>query len=189
MFRPGATHYDRGGSVLDYKNISAVEAIRHAKEASGLTAEEIAPLAGVSPDTMRQYLRRAGGYMPGLDKIPGLCRAFGNTVLLQWVEAQLERDPEEIPPAKTRAEVLTAVARTSASLGDVQRLLAESEVKGIDPACAREIRGMLRDVIQNSRFAMATLAALASKQGRADGALFSARRAGMLERIWRRITQ
>ena len=58
--------------------------------------------------------------------------------------------------------MLTAVARACASMGDVQRNLADSEERGIDPACAREVRGILADVIVYCRKAQTMLAQQAS---------------------------
>lgn len=146
----------------DYQNMTATEAMRHAKDVSGLTAEEIGVAAGLSAAVVRRYLQRGDGYSPGLDRIPGLCRAMRNTVLIQWQQAQLEREPEDVPPARNRAEVLTAVARAAASMGDVQRRLADSEDGGIDPAGARDVRGLLQDVIADCRHAQAMLAEQAS---------------------------
>ncbi|WP_165177514.1 phage regulatory CII family protein [Desulfovibrio sp. ZJ369] len=146
----------------DYQNMTATEAIRHAKDVSGLTAEEIGAAAGLSAAVVRRYLQRGDGYDPGLSKIPALCRAMHNTVLIQWQQAQLERQAEDVPPARTRAQVLTAVARAAASMGDVQRRLADSEGGGIDPACARDVRGLVGDVIEDCRVVMAMLAVQAS---------------------------
>ena len=145
----------------DYQNMTATEAMRHAKDVSGLTAEEIAAAIGASAGVIRRYLQRGDDYAPGLDRIPDLCRAMHNTVLIQWQQAQLGRTAEGVSPARTRAEVLTAVARVSASLGDVQRRLAESEAGGIDPACARDVRGLIGDVIEDCRVVEAMLAAQA----------------------------
>lgn len=146
----------------DYQNMTATEAMRHAKDVSGLTAEEIGAAAGLSPGVVRRYLQRGDEYAPGLDRIPLLCRAMRNTVLIQWQQARLERQAEAVPPARNRAEVLTAVARVAASLGDVQRRVAESEACGIDPACARDVRGLMGDVIEDCRVVMAMLAEQAS---------------------------
>ena len=129
--------------------MTATEAMRHAKDVSGLTAEEIAAAAGLSAAVVRRYLQRGDDYAPGLDKIPALCRAMHNTVLIQWQQAQLERQAEDIPPARTRAQVLTAVARAAASMGDVQRRLAD--------ACARDVGGLVGDVIEDCRVVMAML--------------------------------
>lgn len=146
----------------DYQNMTATEAMRHAKDVSGLTAEEIGRAGGISAAVVRRYLQRDEGYSPGLDRIPALCRAMRNTVLIQWQQAQLERQAEDVPPARSRAEVLTAVARVAASMGDVQRRLADSEDGGIDPACARDVRSLIQDVIEDCRYAQAMLAEQAS---------------------------
>ena len=146
----------------DYQNMTATEAMRHAKDVSGLTAEEIGAAAGLSAAVVRRYLQRDEGYSPGLDRIPDLCRAMRNTVLIQWQQAKLERQAEDVPPARRRAEVLTAVARVAASMGDVQRRLADSEDGGIDPACARDVRSLIQDVIEDCRYAQAMLAEQAS---------------------------
>lgn len=146
----------------DYQNMTATEAMRHAKDVSGLTAEEIGAAAGLSAAVVRRYLQRDEGYSPGLDRIPDLCRAMRNTVLIQWQQAKLERQAEDVPPARSRAEVLTAVARVAASMGDVQRRLADSEDGGIDPACARDVRSLIQDVIEDCRYAQAMLAEQAS---------------------------
>ena len=146
----------------DYQNMTATEAMRHAKDVSGLTAEEIGAAAGLSAAVVRRYLQRDEGYSPGLDRIPDLCRAMRNTVLIHWQQAKLERQAEDVPPARSRAEVLTAVARVAASMGDVQRRLADSEDGGIDPACARDVRSLIQDVIEDCRYAQAMLAEQAS---------------------------
>ena len=146
----------------DYQTMSWLEALRYAKDISGLTAEEIAARMFVKPSIVRRYLQNADGYAPGLDKLPALCTAMDNAVLLEWLEAQLERQPEDVPPARSRAEVLTAMARAAASMGDVQRRLADSEGGGIDPACARDVRSLIQDVIEDCRYARAMLAEQAS---------------------------
>ena len=64
-------------------------------------------------EALRRYLQNADGYAPGLDKLPALCTAMDNAVLLEWLEAKLERQPEDVPPARSRAEVLTAMARAA----------------------------------------------------------------------------
>ncbi len=157
-----AGQIQKARQMPDYQNMTATEAIRHAKDVSGLTAEEIGMAAGVSAAVVRRYLQRGDDYEPGLSKVPALCRAMRNTVLIQWQQAQLERQAEDVPPARNRAEVLTAVARVAASLGDVQRRLAESEARGIDPACARDVRSLIQDVIEDCRYTQAMLAEQAS---------------------------
>lgn len=154
--------------MRDYQFMTATEAMRHAKEVSGMTAEDIAKAVGVRPSVIRRYLLYNEGYSPSLDRIPSLCRAMGNTVLLQWIEAQLEWDEDGVPPAQSRAQVLTAAARAAACLGDVQRSLADCEETGITPAKAREIRGLLIDVVEECRKAHGMLAELASHHDMRD---------------------
>jgi transcriptional regulator with XRE-family HTH domain len=135
----------------DYQTMTSVEAIRYAKELSGLTAEEAASRAGVSAVVMRRYLRTDDDSSPGLDLSPALCRAFGNPAILVWLAAQAEQGSVDIPQAQSRADVLTAVARAAASLGDVQRCLADSENSGVTPAVAREVRSLLLEVEADTR--------------------------------------
>lgn len=159
----------------DYRNMDAVEAMRHAKDVSGLTAEQIAAVAGTSASVVRRYLNR-DDYLPGFDRIPALCRAMRNTVLILWLQAQADITPVSVAPAQNRAEVLTAVARIAASLGDVQRRLAESEKSGINPACARDVRSLLGDVVEDCRIAMDMLQGMAQCANRTEcDVLFSLR--------------
>ncbi len=131
--------------MLDYKNMTAAEALRHAKEQSGMTAEEIAAASGLGSPSVTRYFRQDGEYGPSLKNIPALCRAMGSTILVDWLLAQTDRDAP-VPPARNRAEVLTSVARATAALGDASRILAGTERGGIDAAKAREIRAALENV-------------------------------------------
>ncbi len=153
---------------MDYQTMSHVDAMREAKSASGMTDEEIARAASISVHAVRQYQRPCDGYAPGLDKIPALCRAMGNNILLSWIQAQADTRASisDIAPATSRAEVLTAVARVSATLGDAQRRLADSELSGIDPECARDVRGLMNDVIEGCRVVMAKLLPIAQFRDR-----------------------
>lgn len=110
----------------DYRNMTAVEAVRHAKDLSGMTAGEIAEASGMGLASVTRYFRQDGEYSPGLESIPKLCRAMGNTVLVDWLLAQTDRDAS-VPPAQSRAEVLTSVARAAAALDDASRILVATE--------------------------------------------------------------
>lgn len=48
--------------MMDYQFMTATEAMCHAKEVSGMTAEEIAHAAGVRPSVIRRYLQNDDGY-------------------------------------------------------------------------------------------------------------------------------
>ena len=150
----------------DYKNMTAKEAVREAWELSSCTSCVAAERAGVPHSTFKRYLER-DSYLPGIDKAPDLCRAFGNRVILDWIEAQLEPEPESTP-ARSRAEVLTDIARASMALSDVQRVLVETESSGIGPHHARQLRSHLNDVIRECQDVKARLGHIASKQSIAD---------------------
>lgn len=86
----------------DYRNMTAVEALREAKDASGMTAEAIAAGVGISASHLRRYLDPNDNYAPSLAIIPALCRTMRNTVMLQWLEAQIVADDTPVTPAATR---------------------------------------------------------------------------------------
>ena len=88
--------------MADYKNMTAIEALREAKDASGMTAESIAHGVGITATHLRRYLDPNDNYAPSLHIIPGLCRVMRNTILLQWLEAQLVADDTPVTPAATR---------------------------------------------------------------------------------------
>lgn len=143
----------------DYQSMTAKEALREAKDVSGMTAEEIARGVGISPSHMRRYLDMSDNYGPSLAMIPELCRVMGNNILLQWQEAHAHERRAASSPASSRADVLSAVAAAGAALGSVQGLL--SNVKIIHPANAREIRSGLSDVIAECRRVQEQLQAVA----------------------------
>lgn len=143
--------------MYDLETMSGKDAVRLAKDVSGLSTEEISRRSGIPLATMRRYLERSDSHLPSLERIPALCAALGNDVLTMWIQAKDCRDNVEVRAATSRAEVLTAVARAAASMGDVQRRLADSEDRGIDPACARDVRGHLNDVVLNCRRAQGML--------------------------------
>lgn len=145
----------------DYKNMSAKEALREAKDVSGMTAEEIAHGLGISTSHMRRYLDAGDNYTPSIGMIPALCRVMRNTILLQWLETQTTPEaPLPVSPAESRADVLTSVASAGAALGSVQGMLSDTRI--IHPANAREIRSALGDVITACRRVQAQLQPVAS---------------------------
>ena len=110
-----------------------------------MTAAEIAAASGIGAASVTRCFRQDEDYAPGLKNIPKLCRAMGNTVLVDWLLAQRDRDAS-VSPAQSRAEVLTSVAGAAAALGDASRILAATESGGITAAKAREIRAALEEV-------------------------------------------
>lgn len=151
--------------MYDLKNMEAWEAVQAAIEASGLTRKELASRLGVPLHTVNRYCSREDAYEPSISMVRRLCIVTGNAVLISWVEAKLDRSGEDIPSPQSRAQVLTAIARAVAALGDASRLLADTEECGITPASAREIRSALLDVVGESRLGMGMLQHIAEHRG------------------------
>lgn len=104
--------------MMSLKDMTAKEALRAAKEISGLTIEEIAKGIGVSMGNFKRYLKEDDPYWPSLEKLPRLCVVLGNTVLRDWIDAQIE--------AKNGAEreaMLSSVAKAADVLDDMRLLI------------------------------------------------------------------
>ena len=114
----------------------------------------------------QRYLNAGDNYLPSLEMIPRLCSTLGNNILLRWLEAQVEAEENAVPPAQNRTEVLTSVVRAGAALGNVQRILAETQV--IVPHNARKLRSALNDVITECRVAKESLQPLAARKDLAE---------------------
>ena len=150
--------------MLDFKNVSATEALRYAKELSGLSAKELAEKTGISTGILNRYLNQNDEYSPSLEILPTLCIALKNDILIQWINSKIALENSETSPAKTRADVLTTVAYASSALGEVQRIVAEAQI--LYPWTAREIRSALEEVIAICRKAQAELQPLAERRDR-----------------------
>ena len=61
--------------MLDFKNVSATEALRYAKE----LAEKTSILTGI----LNRYLNQNDEYSPSLEILPTLCIALENDILIQ----------------------------------------------------------------------------------------------------------
>lgn len=72
------------------------EAIRLAKEESGLTEYQIATRLGVSISVVKRYLNKDDIYLPSLEMLPRLCVVLGNTLLLDWQEIRLEKKKDSM---------------------------------------------------------------------------------------------
>ncbi len=134
------------------------EAIRLAKEESGLTEYQIATRLGVSISVVKRYLDKDDIYLPSLEMLPRLCVVLGNTLLLDWQEIRLEKeerlyevDMQVVPLAATTImETLSPFAKISES---VKQSRYEDITEALDEVlfqCAR-IRSALRLGSSSSR--------------------------------------
>ena len=86
--------------------------------------------------------------------------------------------------------MLTAAARAAASLGDVQRTLANTEGRGITPFRARELRSQLQDVVLDCQHLQDMLLELASASDITEAEpLFSLRQEPATTPWWKKIFQ
>ena len=145
----------------DFINMTSVEALRYAKQESGKTAREIAEAIGVSLSVVNRYLRLKNNYSPGLEILPKLCAAMGNTVILDWLAAQTGKKTH-IEPAKSRAEIFTSVSKALVALGEVSKILIATEDSGIDAEKAKAIRGAVEEVKRACEIVQGQLQMLAS---------------------------
>lgn len=131
---------------VDLRNMTATEALRYARMVSGKTLEDLAEITGWGMSQVKQYFDSSARYFPSLPRIPTLCEAMGNTILLDWLKAQLE----EIEPAamiRSGCDLLMKVARVGAELGDVQRSTESALSDGrLDDTEAAALCGDLLDV-------------------------------------------
>ena len=145
----------------DFINMTSVEALRYAKQESGKTAREIAEAIGVSLSVVNRYLRLKNNYSPGLEILPKLCAAMGNTVILDWLAAQTGKKTH-IEPAKSRAEIFTSVSKALVALGEVSKILISTEDSGIDAEKAKAIRGAVEEVKRACEIVQGQLQMIAS---------------------------
>ena len=108
--------------MLNYKTMTAKEAIRTAKEESGLTAEQIAQRLNVSISLIRRYLKEDDNYFPGLEMLPRLCLALGNSLLLDWAMAKIKQECDE-----KREEILVSLTHSINILDEARLLIMKTE--------------------------------------------------------------
>lgn len=108
--------------MTDLKNMTAKEALRAAKETSGLTIKEIAAGIGVSAGNVKRYLKEDDPYWPSLEKFPRLYIVLGNTLLLDWLTAQIEEKSED-----KREAMLSSVKNAGDVLEDMRLLIEKTE--------------------------------------------------------------
>lgn len=103
-------------------SMSGKDALRLAKEESGLTEREIAVRVGVSLSIIKRYLHREDAYLPSLEMIPRLCTALGNDILLDWQKARRKKAENYC-----REQMLAGLLRAATSLERACSLLMGEE--------------------------------------------------------------
>ena len=106
--------------MCDMRFMTCKQALEMAKALSGMTLEEIARKSRISMNIVVRYFREGDNYCPGLEAIPVLCRALGNTILIDWQRAQLE-SLESDTPASNANDVIRAVLLVGSSVGKLHQ--------------------------------------------------------------------
>ena len=75
---------------MNLRHMGFNEALDAAKQRSGLTNEAIANRSSLSTAAVSRYFNKYDDYTPSPELIPLLCRALGNTIIADWIAAQVE---------------------------------------------------------------------------------------------------
>lgn len=101
---------------FNFHHATFKQALVYAKALSGMTNEEIAEASGIGGPQVSRYFQEHDAYAPAPYLLPVLCRVLKNTVLVDWLNAQVA----ELRPATaiSNAQELTmAVMRATENTG------------------------------------------------------------------------
>ncbi|OIO03144.1 MAG: hypothetical protein AUJ49_04915 [Desulfovibrionaceae bacterium CG1_02_65_16] len=143
-------------SVLDYRNMTALEALGLAldeakqsrRESTGerLTLAILANRTGLGAEALQRYFNVHDDYTPGFQHIVVLCRALDNTILLDWLTEQL-RDMLPRQAMDDCAQVARASIRVSKQAGRFAALVEDVIADEIvEPHEASELSGALLEI-------------------------------------------
>jgi len=111
---------------VDLKSLTAKQALSLAKSLSGKTNEEVAEELGQDQSTVKRYFNENdSGYYPSLFRLPGVCKALGNTILLDWLYKRVEEDGEHPGGISSDRDLLRKANSLAVEIGDVHRSVDE----------------------------------------------------------------
>lgn len=118
-------------SVFNLRHATFKQALVYAKLMSQKrkTNEEISEASGIGLAQVSRYFQENDEYSPRPALIPALCRALGNTILVDWLNAQIE----DLRPGlniQTAADLSEAVMRATANTGDLNKKTLEAIADG-----------------------------------------------------------
>ena len=130
------------------------QALVYAKLLSGMTNEEISEASGISGPQIARYFQEHDAYAPSPALIPVLCRALGNTVLVDWQDAQVE-ELRSVPAIATALDLTLAVMEATKNTGTLNAKTAEVLADGkITAEEAKALQAQLRaNAMENFRAA------------------------------------
>ena len=89
------------------------QALVFAKLLSGMTNEEISEASGISLAQIARYFQEHDAYAPAPYLLPVLCRVLQNTVLVDWLNAQVE-EMRSVPAISTALDLTLALMEAKA---------------------------------------------------------------------------
>jgi transcriptional regulator with XRE-family HTH domain len=112
---------------IDLKKLTAKQALGLAKSLSGMSNEELAEKMEQDHSSVKRYFNEQDkDYYPSLMRIPKLCQALGNSILLDWLNVQVEGAKEPSDSIKSDNDLLRRMNRLAVELGDVHRTVDDS---------------------------------------------------------------
>ncbi|MBU1040159.1 MAG: hypothetical protein KKF77_03545 [Proteobacteria bacterium] len=120
----------------NYLNMSLHDALHHARIMSGKSEDEIGAAMRWNPGNTGRLFGQ-GSYWPTLPNIPRLCVVLGNTVLLDWLQAQAEAGGVQYDfDAMDCETLLMSLGKMFRELGDValagERAVADRHIDAVE---------------------------------------------------------
>lgn len=100
------------------------QALAYARMVAEMTKEEVSEVSGISMARISRYFQEHDVYTPSPTLIPVLCRAMGNTILVDWLNEQI-KELREIPNIRTVQDLTTAVMKATVDTGTLSRKALE----------------------------------------------------------------
>lgn len=112
---------------IDLRKLTAKQILNLAKSISGKSNEEIAEELEQDHSSVKRYFQDTDKtYYPSLMRLPKLCRALENTILLEWVQVQVGNGDSNYEIIRNDSDLLRKMNRLAAELGDVHRSVDKS---------------------------------------------------------------
>lgn len=129
---------------INLRHITFKQALCHARTCAGMTKEEISEVSDINLAQVSRFFQVNDAYNPPPALIPVLCRSLGNTILVDWFNAQIEdvRDGMNI----ASADGLTrAVMQATQNTGELNaKTLAAIEDDELTQKEAQELQAQFR---------------------------------------------
>ncbi|WP_302981629.1 helix-turn-helix domain-containing protein [Bilophila wadsworthia] len=129
---------------MNLRHMGFNEALDAAKQRSGLTNEAIANRSSLSTAAVSRYFNKYDDYTPSPELIPVLCRALGNTIIADWIAAQVE-DMHPATNITTTEDLTRAVMQATENTGILNKKTLDAVADGeLSPSEAVAIQAQFR---------------------------------------------